>query len=103
MRKLLALMAMFCSAASADAAQRFCSDKSDLIYADNGRTVIVRTGHIIERYRRHGSVHAGLDGTVFKDSRGRQDASYSTSMVIDGNPWIPPYLIFRNQVFWPCE
>ena len=101
MQKLLALIVVFWGAASADAAEHYCSHKSDLIYADNGRTVIVRTGNIVERY--HGAAGTGLDRTVFKDSRGRQDPSYSTSLWIDGNPWLPPYVIFRNDVFWPCE
>jgi hypothetical protein len=103
MRKFMALMALLCSTASAHAADHYCSDKSDLIYADNGRTVILRTGRQVERYKRYGSVGTGLNGTVFKDSRGRQDASYSTSIQIDSNPWLPRYVIFRNDVFWRCE
>ncbi len=108
MRKLMAIVTLLCGAASTSQAQEaFCSgDGAQIAYADQGTTLLVKSGSKTERFSMFGSVGSGLNGTVFKDQRGKQSVLLYASIQMDSNPGHEDtrnVLIFRDRVFWPCK
>lgn len=88
---------------------RMCSNASGVLtelISNNLGWILVR-GSDVEVFERGGSVGTGLAGTVAVSIRsGDVQTIYYTEIAMDHSlnpPDVSPLILFRDQVFWPCE